>query len=306
MQPGWRVGLWHWVVKRNATSRFMISRQRFRGVLNMVISKRIVRDFVVFGFAIYGVLWAIVESFGYFFEDNKPEGVYWYGAMVIVSVVSGLWKCWPRNRIVLKIPASDSSMEITFGDIFEGDGVVVIPVNEYFDGCLGDRVSENTLHGLFIKNILGGQSTAFFDLTSRALESFDEEHMQSKSGREMKYPIGTVACVDVNEKRFLLAALSRTNIKTQKASATVHELWDCLAGTWDGARNFSNGDCVKLPLVGSGQSGVGLPAKNLVEIIVTSFLYYTKKQKIADRVILVLHSRLRGEIDLVSIRRSWT
>ena len=272
----------------------------------MVISKRTVRDFVVFGFAIYGILWAIVESFGYFFEDNKPEGFYWYGAMVIVSVVSGLWKCWPRNRIVLKIPASDSSMEINFGDIFEGNGVVVIPVNEYFDGCLGDHVSENTLHGLFIKKILGGQSATFFDLTSKALESFNEEHVQSKSGREMKYPIGTVACVDVNDKRFLLAALSRTNTKTQKASATVHELWDCLAGIWDGARNFSNGDCVKLPLVGSGQSGVGLPAKNLVEVIVTSFLYYTKKQKIADRVILVLHSRLRGEIDLVSIRRSWT
>ena len=171
---------------------------------------------------------------------------------------------------------------------------------------MGDHVSENSLHDLFIKNILGGQSAAFFDITSKALASFDAEHVQRISGREMKYPIGTVACVDVNDKRFLLAALARTDITILKASATVYELWDCLAGTWNGARNFSNGDCVKLPLVGSAQLRVRLPAKNLVETIVTSFLYYAKKQKIADRVILVLHSRLKGEIDLISIRRSWT
>ena len=168
------------------------------------------------------------------------------------------------------------------------------------------HVSENSLHGTFIKDVLGGQSSAFFDLTSEALESVEAEEVERKSGHIKKYPIGTVASVDVNEKRYLLAALSRTDLETLKASATVHELWDCLKGIWEGARNFSNGKCVSIPLLGSGLSGVGLPPKNLVEIIVTSFLYYTKKQKIADRVILVLHPKLKEEIDLITIKRSWT
>ena len=272
----------------------------------MYLNKRAFRDFLVFGFATYGILWAGIEPFGFFLENSKPEGAYWYGTIVLISVVSGFWSCWPRNRVELKIPATDSSMEITFGDIFEGEGVVVIPVNEYFDGSLGDHVSENSLHGLFIKDVLGGQSDSFFDLTKKALESVEAEQVQRASGRDQKYPIGTVACVDINGKRFLLAALSQTDINTLKASATVHELWDCLAGTWQGARNFSNGNCVKIPLIGSGLSGVGLPPKNLIEIIVTSFLYYTKKQKIADKVTLVLPSRLKGEIDLKTIQRGWT
>ena len=270
------------------------------------MNKRALLDFIVFGFAAYGVLWTAAESFGAFFENSKPEGIYWYVAIVSVSVVSGLLGCRPRGHVELQIPASDSSLEITFGDVFDGVGVVVIPVNEYFDGSLGDHVSKNSLHGQFIENILGGQSGAFYALTSKALESIVPEEVQRNSGRATKYPIGTVACVDINGKRFLLAALSRTDPETLKASATVHELWDCLAGIWQGVRNSSNGNCVKIPLLGSGLSGVGLPPQSLIQIIVTSFLYYTKKQKIADKVTLVLPSKLKGKIDLVAIKRSLT
>ena len=182
----------------------------------------------------------------------------------------------------------------------------MIPVNEYFDGELNGHVSENSLHGLFIKNVLGGQSEVFYNLTDIALDSIVAEKVQRKSGRDKRYPIGTVACIDVNETRYLLAALSKTDIQTLKASATIHELWDCLAGIWEGVRNYSNGNCVNIPLLGSGLSGVGLPPTNLIEIILISFVDYTKKKKIADKVTLVLHSRLKGEVDLAAIKRSWT
>ena len=226
--------------------------------------------------------------------------------MILASIVSGLWKCRPKGHVEFKIPGSDSSIEIEFGDIFEDGSVVVIPVNEYFDGRLGDHVSENSLHGQFIKKFLGGQASAFFDLTSKDLKSASSEAVHRANGRCAKYPIGTVARADVNGKRFLLAALSRTDVVSLKASATLHELWDCLAGIWNGVRDFSNGNSVKIPLLGSGLSGVGLPPKNLIEIIVTSFLYSTKKQKIADKVTLVLPHKLKREVDLITVKRSWT
>ena len=272
----------------------------------MHLNKRIIRDFCVFGFAAYGALWTAAEPLGAVLENCKPEGIYWYGAMISASIVLGLWKCWPKNHVEFKIPGSDSSIGIEFGDIFEDGSVVVIPVNEYFDGLLGDHVSETSLHGQFIKNVLGGQASTFFDLTSRDLKSAPSEEVHRENGRCAKYQIGTVARADVNGKRFLLAALSRTDVVSLKASATLHELWDCLAGIWNGVRNFSNGNSVKIPLLGSGLSGVGLPPKNLIEIIVTSFLYFTKEQKIADKVTLVLPDRLKREVDLITVKRSWT
>ena len=285
---------------------FIVTREYSSWLDEVCMNKRIVQDFFSFGFAAFGVIWTILVSFDFFFEGSKPEGACWYAVIVLVSVATGLSRCWPRQRVTLQIPGSDSSIEIKFGDIFEGAGIAVIPVNEYFDGSLGDHVSKNSLHGTFIKDVLGGQSNAFVDLTRNALASVSAEEVTRKSGKGKKYPIGTVAPVDINQKRFLLTALSRTDLKTLKASATVHELWDCLAGIWQGVRNFSNGNCVKIPLLGSGLSGVGLPPKHLIEIILTSFLYYTKKEKIADKVSLVLPSRLKGEIDLETIKRSWT
>lgn len=271
----------------------------------MRINKRIVQDFFVYFFAAYGVFWIVIGSLSFYFDNFKPEGACWYAAIVFVSAVIGLLRCWPRKHVKLQVPASDSLIEIRFGNIFNSEGVIVIPVNEYFDGLLGDHVSENSLHGTFIKDVLGGQSSAFFELTSAALESVEAEEVERKSGRNKKYPIGTVASLDVNENRFLLAALSRTDIETLKASATVHELWDCLAGIWWAVRTYSNGNYVSIPLLGSGLSGVGLPPKNLVELILTSFLYYTKKEKITDKVTLVLHTKLKREIDLETIKRSW-
>ena len=48
-----------------------------------------------------------------------------------------------------------------------------------------------------------------------------------------------------------------------------------------------------------------MPPKFLIDTIAMSFLYYTKKQKIADKVILVLPFKLKGKIDLVATKRSW-
>ena len=273
--------------------------------MKLLKNRRIIRDFLVFGFAAYGFLWMVVESYGAYFEDSKLEGIYWFTAFVSTSVVWGLWCSRPRYSVDIQIPVSDSSIEIIFGDIFEGEGVVVIPVNEYFDGSLGDHVSKNSLHGKFIQEVLKGQSRRFNELTSKALKSIPSVHVERNNGRKARFPIGTVAKLDVNGKRFLLAALTHTNIDTLKASATVNELWTCLNGTWRAVRDFSKGDCVKMPLLGSGLSGVGLPPRNLIEVILLSFVEFTKKRKIADKVTLVLPKRLKGEIDLITIKRGW-
>ena len=272
------------------------------------VSRRNVQDFLLGGAATYGALWLAVESISAFFVSLKPEGFVWYGALLALAAFGGVWRAWPTQRIEFPIPGSDSSCEIRFGNVFAGPGVVVIPVNEYFDGELGDHVSEKSLHGQFIKDVLAGQSKTFVDLTSKALEGVtpEESGVARSCGRRDRYAIGTVARVDLNDQRYLLVALSRTDLLSLKACATAHDLWTCLAGVWGGIREYSSGQPVRIPLIGSGLSGTGLPPENLIEIIVTSFLCYTKERKVADRVTLVLPRRLARSIDLNSIKRSWT
>ena len=259
-------------------------------------------------FATYGALWLAVEPISVFFGSLKPTGLAGYGVLVALAAIVGIIRVWPRERIEFPIPASDSFFELTFGNIFDGSAVVVIPVNDFFDGEIGDHVSPNSLHGQFINDVLGGQSQSFFDLTGAALADTrsEPEHIVRSSGRCDRYAIGTVARVDVNNRRFLLVALSHTDLSSLKASASVRDLWGCLAGVWKGVREYSNDQPVNVPLIGSGQSGVGLPPRHLIDLIVTSFLCHTKEKKVARRVTLVLPRRLAGDIDLRSIKRRWT
>ncbi len=267
---------------------------------------RIISDFTIFGFATYGILWTIAESFGAFFDKLKPEGMASYAILVLVSIAVGAYRSWPRTSVLIDVPNSDSSVEIRFGDLFDDSEAVVIPVNEFFDGKLGDHVSEKSLHGKFIRNVLGGQSSTFNSITENALKNVESVTFDRKNGRKGKYPIGTTAVVNVNDCRYFLTALSRTNVETLKASASLHELWDTLAGLWTSIRNHSNGYTVKVPLLGSGLSGVGIPPKQLVHQILTSFFYYSKQGKISGKVIIVLSLDIRGDIDLIEIKRNWS
>ena len=266
-----------------------------------------IRDFLLGGFTAYGALWMVVDSLSEFFESAKPGGWAGYSVFLAGAAIGGLYRAWPRRRVEFAIPGSGSTLEIRFGDIFDSGEIVVIPVNDFFDGELGDHVSENSLHGKFIEGVLGGQSQSFYDLTSEALAGVKpkEEGVTRSSGRCNRYGIGTVARVDVASRRYLLAALSHTDLLSLKASASLHDLWMCLAGVWNGVREHSSGRSVSVPLIGSGLSGVGLHPRLLLDFLVTSFFYHNKEETVAKRVTLVLPNHLARDLDLKSIKRRW-
>lgn len=264
--------------------------------------KQVISRLFVFSFAAYGALWTVIESVSAFDDSLKPTGAGSYGILIFISLTVGVWHAWPARRVEIRIPTSDSSIAVEFGDIFSKSGCIAIQVNEFFDSLLGDHVSPNSLHGLFIRDVLGGQSASFNTLVSSALDDVPCEIVSRPSGNTKRYKIGTTASVDVNSKRFLLFAFAKTDIATLKASATVHEFWDALSGLWKAVRMRSNGNPVFVPLLGTGLSGVGLPERQLLELLILSFVYHTKKNKIAKQVTVVLHPSLRRRIDLKSIK----
>lgn len=262
-----------------------------------------IQRFLLHGFAAYGVFWTLIESVGSFIEELKPSGLLAYSALVGSAILYGAVKAWPRQSIELRIPNSDSFIGVEFGDIFAKHGCVAIQVNEFFDSLLGDHVSPNSVHGKFIKTVLGGQSAAFDTLVNNALMGVSHEVVTRSSGNTRRYKIGTTAAVQVNDNRYLLFAFARTDTETLKAYATIHDLWDALAGLWEAVRIKANGSPVFISLLGSGQSGVGLPEKDLLNLLIVSLSFYTKKNKIANKVTIVLHPELRKVIDLTALTK---
>jgi len=261
--------------------------------------------FVVSIFLTYSALWTVTESIGFFYPDLPLQGWKVHLSFVLLSVLIGIIRVYQPRHISIKVNTSDTKLNIYYDDIFKQKGYTAIAVNEYFDSEIGLPVSENTLHGMVIKEYFGGRSESFDAAVSEDLNGISFEHIEREQGNRKKYPIGTTAKVMANQHKFLLFALSHTNTETFKASSDLPTMIVAMRGLFDYSRNCTGGERLNIPLLGSGISGVGLPATQLLQLIVLIIIDETKKQQICKEIDLVLHESRFGEIDLETIKRQW-
>lgn len=217
----------------------------------------------------------------------------------------GIVRVYQPRKISIKVNTSDTNLNIYYSNIFEQEGYIAISANDFFDSELGEPVSEKSLHGMVIKQFFGGHPESFDSAISTDLQGVPFEVVQRERGNTKKYPIGTTAKVIANEHKFLLFALSHTNIQTFKVSSDLPTMINGLHGLFDRARDCTGGEKLTIPLIGSGLSGIGLPATQLLQLIVLTIIDETKKRQICKEIDLVLHESKFEEIDLETIRRQW-
>lgn len=256
-------------------------------------------------FLSYSVFWTIIESGSYFFPDIKLQGIIYYAILIFIGILAACARAYQHRSISLTVGHSNTKITILFADIFERDGYIAIPVNEYFDSEIGLPVSPNSLHGIVINKFFGGHPAAFDQLIAADLANTSGQSVQRVGGKTCRYPIGTTAFIKTNSHKFLLFALSATDIATFKASATVPGLIQAIEGLCAKARVTLGDDRLILPLIGSGLSGVGLPSNQLLQLLLLVIVNETKKSKITSNIEIVIHASRFDEIDLNLIENSW-
>ncbi len=104
-----------------------------------------------------------------------------------------------RERTEVELSLSDKvKAKIFYGDLFKSEGIIVIPVNDYFDTIVDNKiVSSNTLHGMFIQSVFGGNEAELKRQLKRELDKYEPLEINSgrKSGNKKSYPLGTVCQV---------------------------------------------------------------------------------------------------------------
>lgn len=258
------------------------------------------------GFLAYSVLWTVIESVTSILKI-EIKGAPYYLVLVLLSLLYGIRKIYQPRNIEFKIPSSDTKIKIFYGDIFEQNGMIAIPVNEYFDSEIGKPVSEHSLHGIVISKFLGGFSISFDQAIKEDLlnESYEDVH-EKIDGKNKKYQIGTTALINAGNKKFLLFALSHTGSADCKAYADISVLTKSLGGLLSKARNILGGNPINIPLIGSGLSGIGLPATQLLQLIILVLIEETKKREISKEIRIVLHESRFEEVDLELIKNQWS
>ena len=260
---------------------------------------------IVNAFTCFSVLFTVVKVIVQFFPQFKIEGPLPLLIAVLISIGWAAKKVWKPSKTTIKISNCNTTIEVIFGDIFEQDGIKAISVSEYFDTKLGKPVSDTSLHGIFIKKCFGGYSESLDAQLGNELHGIVGTQTEKIEGKTVCYPIGTTAFIKVNDQSYILFALTAADPKTLKVFSNVELMWRALHKLWQRARNECGGHPLNLPLVGSGLSGLGLPTRDLVNLLILSAITETKSSEITQTIRILLRRDRFEEIDLRDVKQYW-
>jgi hypothetical protein len=256
-------------------------------------------------FTSFSILFTLATAITYFVPTIKIEGPFALTVAVIISIGFGLRKVWKPSRVEICIANCNTTIEIVFGDLFKQDGIRVIAVSEFFDSKLGKPVSDKSVHGLFLQKCFGGYPEPFDKQVDEQLKDIECTEVEKAEGKSKRYPIGSTALITVNQDRYVAFAFAKADPNTCKAYSDVTMMWIALHELWQRVRVESGGHAVNLPLVGSGLSGLGLPTRDLLNLIILSAITETKSKEVTQRIRIVLHRDRFDDLDLRDVKRHW-
>jgi len=259
----------------------------------------------VYVFTAFSVLFTIVKGINEFFPGVKIEGPFAFTVVILLSVVFGLKKVWKPSTADIKIANTNTTIEVIFGDLFAQDGIRAIAVSEFFDSKLGKPVSDSSLHGIFLKKCFGGHPEPFDKQVDEQLRDAAWTNIAKSEGKSKCYPIGTSVLIMVDKDRYIAFAFAKADPDTCKAYSDVTMMWVALSELWQRVRIESGGSPINLPLVGSGLSGLGLPTRDLLNLIILSAITETKAKQITQKIRIVLHRDRFDDLDLREVQAHW-
>ena len=269
---------------------------------------------LIYTFTAFTVLLTFIDRITYFLPNIPIDNEY---TLIMISLVSLLFcvsQIWKPSSVIIKVATTNTEIEVLFGDLFDqSDGLRGIAVTEFFESELGSPVSEESLHGMFLKKFFEDERAKFDKQLKKQLKNISSKDVAKKYGKTKSYPIGTTALIETETETetetkcgtYILFASAEADPNTLKASSDVTKMCTAMHGLWQRARIASGGKPLIIPLIGSGISGIGLPARDLLNLIILSVITETKVKQITEKIRIVLYFDQFQKIDLRDIKKYW-
>ena len=250
-------------------------------------------------FTIIGLVWT--SEITSFFEKNENFKIYSILIVGIINLFFAGFSIRKKDKLSLDLTKKVHT-NIYYNDLFQAKGIVVIPVNDYFDTIVDDKIiSSNTIHGKFINKFFKDNEKELKRQINKSLSSIEviETNLSRKLGNKKRYPLGTVAIVKQENKTFFLLALTRFNAN-HRAEITKSEYQRVIMQLFDFTEQYSQGFKINIPLIGNGHSGTELSEQKLLEFILFS-ITLNDKLTLLNGVDIILYKDVKDKIDLNKI-----
>lgn len=227
---------------------------------------------------------------------------------IFVLILASVHSILIRKRQLFHV-SSNYSVNIMYSDILNVESFkrsnIIIPVNSCFDTLVDDDlISSNTLHGQLLEKIYSRGQYSQTSLNNFIQQQLKDKGIQYKQlNREEKrlgnlkdFPIGTVAEVRVEDKCYLLVALSRFDSNLHAITNDIDYLI-VLNSIINILNVRSQGFSSFLPLIGTGASMVYRNENDVLKFMESFFKI--NQNKINCDINIVVRESARDSISIL-------
>lgn len=234
-------------------------------------------------------------------EDKVVTGMIFLTLLILIFLY--IWyKANQSDNISLKIKGL--KVNILYGDLFNAEGLKIIPFNEYFDTIVDNVViAENSLNGKFIQSNYPQIDVLDNEIQQKLTGKTFELNTNRTLGKQSKYKLGTIVEVQNN---YLLTAFTHFD-EQNRAYLTKAEYLLCLDNLWKEINRIYAQRNINIPLLGSGISRIGndLILQDYLEQILNSLKLSDIDNTHDTEINIILHESIKKDINLFDIKSNF-
>lgn len=222
---------------------------------------------------------------------------------IIFPIIKRLYlKCRSSFRIKFNSPVFE--IEIKYGDLFKEKSNIVIGFSNYFDTQMPEVISPNSVQGQFeqlhYKDNLEKLNTDILNALKRKKYKAIRSNTEKINGKKLELPIGTSISIFKNDCKFFLTAYSKMNDRCM-AESNIEFLTKALNELWNEVRASGQCNPIAMPVLGSGLARILASKKDLLYLILLSFITNSKEQIITKKLTIVLNEKDKDKFKLNEI-----
>lgn len=223
-------------------------------------------------------------------------------AFAIVSFVCAVIRIFPKFEISRRLTVPDTVIKIKVGDLFMENSNIVIGMSDTFDTEKGNIIKSESIQGQFLANVYNDDTARLNTDLDNALNNVSgERDSQKTQGKNVRYPIGTVATLNVGARKYFCSAYSHMR-NDLKAQSDIPKLNTSLEMLWEEIRLKGQSEKIAMAVLGSDLARIGTAShSNLIKLIVSSFILASRKEKISEELTIVVHNNNLGKINMLDI-----
>jgi hypothetical protein len=239
-------------------------------------------------------IWSTITSIIAIVSSTTEWGCYkWIllVAAILLSILISYCQVYCKRKKLSIAVNHRSNINISYGNIFEKEGVIVIPVNDYFDTHVGDGIiAPNTIHGKFIEKYFKNNTSELDAKIDAALSGTTGENNLNRQPcglKIKKYPLGTCARIFHDNKIFILVVSSCFN-ENNHAVLNISEYPILIQQLYYHIEQYHENNPVYIPLIGSGMAGIDRTKMQLLNYMIAG-AFYTDHLSISQGLNIILY-----------------